>query len=241
MANINDLSHILSNVFLGGIIEGCLLQVEDNNVFIQAMDLTDSVFVQTVAELELKDCELGIGTLSVFTKYLESIKDVDTTLVLKGNRFVIKSKDGVRVSYLLTEPDFIASYDDEWKEIGDLVEEELKNFDESMVLDKEAIDKFLNVSKHFENNSVTFKVDGKGNVHLNAGPESGHQFDVKIGKIEDVDQCSIKLYSDNVTAVFKAIDYEKEPKMYISSEDDSPIVITNTATSWILRPMDQND
>jgi len=243
MANVNDLSRVLDNVFLGGIIDECVIKVEDDKAIIQAMDLTDSVYVQTEADLDFEDCKLGLADLTRFTKYLSSIKDVDVTLTLKDVRLTLKPKGGGRVSYLLSEADLIPSYDYEWEEegAGDLVKDELTNFDKPMLLKEDTINEFLSLMRLFGTNSVHLKVDSKGTVYIHAGPETGHQFDVKIGKIKNVDSCEIKMYGDNIVAVLSVLDYTENPKMYISAEEDSPIVITTTSTGWVLRPMEQMD
>lgn len=232
-SNVTELSKALTSTFLGGLMEGCVIKVEDKKAGISCMNKSASVFVQTFADLNVEDCAFGIGKLALFVKYINSIKDRPVSLKHVDNKMVFKPSVGSVLRYALTEVDFIPTYDEEWG--YDLVEQELKNFEGVLPLKSDLISELVKSTAMFEPNSLSFKVDKKGNVVASGGVESDHNFELPLGKAKGMKECSVEVLSKNILAVFSCLEYEVEPEMYLSEEDG--IIITNGSTSWILQPI----
>lgn len=230
MANVNDLARALDNVLLGNLIEECVITFEDDKAYIKAMDLTSSLYIQTVADIEHDDIQIGVGSLPLFVKYLHMISDVDVTIKHKDTRMMIKPKTGGVVNYKLAQVDLIPTFDSDW---GDLIEEALEEYDSSTKLKQVPISEFLSIMGLFTPNSVYFEVDSKGKVILHGGKETSHMFEVELGKIKGVDPCSLKVYGKHLTPVLSSIDYNEEPRLYLK-QDDAVIISTNKS-SWILQ------
>lgn len=232
MAPINDFARALNDVYLGNIIDECVVTFEDGKAYIKAMDLTSSLFVQTSADIEHDDGQVGIADLTLFVKYLNMIKDIDVTIKQDDNKFIIKPTKGAIVRYLLAEVDLIPSYKEEWPD--DLFEDEITNYGKSMTLKQENVSEFVSIMNLFNPNSVYFKVDKKGKVTLHGGQETENQFDVYLGKIKGVDHCSIKVYGKLLTPILNAVDYGADPQLYLCN--GAPIIVMTEKTNWMLNP-----
>ena len=232
MAPINDFARALNDVYLGNIIDECVVTFEDGKAYITAMDLTSSLLVQTSADIEHDDGQVGIANLTLFVRYLNMIKDIDVTLKQQDNKFIIKPKSGGTVRYLLAEVDLIPSYKEEWPD--DMFEEELKEYAKSMTLKQDSVSEFLSIMNLFNPNSVYFEVDKKGKVTLHGGQETENQFDVSLGKIKGVDPCSVKVYGKLLAPILSAVDYGADPQLFLLQ--GSPVIVTTEKTNLMLNP-----
>lgn len=232
-SNVTGLSRALTSTFLGGIMGECVIKVEDGKANIACMNKSASVFVQASADLTVEDCEFGIGKLSLFLKYINSIKERPVDVKHVDNKLIFKPSVGGTLRYTLTEVDFIPTYDEEWDD--DLVQQELENFEGALSLQSDLISELSQKTAMFEPNSLRFTVDAKGNVTASGGSESDHNFDLLLGKAKGTPQCSVEVLSKNILAVFSCLEYEVAPQMHLSGEDG--IIITNESSSWILQPI----
>ena len=232
MASVNDLARALNDVFLDNVIEECVLTFEDDTVSIKAMDLTSSLFVQTTAKLEHEEGQCGIGNLSIFVKLLTLLKDIEVSIKQKENVLTIKPENGALVKYLLAEVDLIPSYSDEWDD--NILENELEKYESSLVLKQESVSDFLAMMRLFTPNSVHFKINQKGVVTLHGGSDIEHKFEVKLGKYEDAEPCTVKVYGKHLSPILSAIDFSKNPKLYLQKGES--IIITTDVTSWMVQP-----
>lgn len=230
MASTNELSRSINNTFMNGRVEGCVIKVEDNKAHIMAMDVSAALFVNTVAEIKMSDCELGIGNLNLFTKYLNLLKDVDVDIKLKDERLTITSGKDNKVEYLLSEPDLIPNFDEEWPD--SLFADELENYENSMKLTQEKISEFLKFFSLFTPNNVAFEVDKKGKVLLKGGADTETKFQVLLGKIKGVEACTIKVYGDNISAVLSSLDYDANPELLLNDSD--AFIVKTDHTGWIV-------
>lgn len=237
MSTVNGLVHVLSDVYLGNLIEECVVIIEDNVAYITAMDMSSSLFVHTKGEVEFKDDTIGISNLGLFIKYLNSLKDMEVKFKRKDNKLTVKPKAGATVNYILADVDLVPTYDEAWQEEGDVIANEVEGFKKgsALKLTQEPIDEFLRVMSMFSPNSVSINIDTKGNVFLHGGSQDNeHQFDVKVGKLKGAEACSIKVFGKHLAPVLFAIDYNANPTLYIEEGIASVIVGTDSA-SWMLQ------
>ncbi len=233
MSSINGLAKALNDVHLGGLIDDCVVTFEDDKAYIRAMDLTSSLFVETSAEVEHEEGQIGISNLSLFVKYLNTIKDLDVTIKHKENRMSIKPKDGGTVNYMLSEVDLIPSFDDEWEDT--MFEDEIALHGNPMALKQVRVSDFLSIIGLFQPNSIYFKVSEKGIVSVHGGAETEHQFDVTLGRVKEPTACEVKVYGKHLTPILAGLNYEEEPQLYLTEGES--IVISTTSSNWILEPI----
>lgn len=232
MPTLNKLAKILSDVHASDIDE-CVMKVENGTAIITAMDLTSSLFIQTSAPVELDDMEIGIGGLKLFTKYLNSLNDIDCNVSLVENRLTITPNGGGKVSYLLTEPDQIPTYNEQLAERGDVIGEEVAGYEMHVVLERENVAELLSLMNTFSQNSIEFEVGKRGLVVAHGGSDSSHKIDYQIGKVsKGAASCTVRVYAKHLSAVFGCLEYTAQPTLHL--KDQEPVIITSDISNWML-------
>jgi len=236
MSNIAKLVPLLESVYLGGIIDECVLSVKDGTVSVKAMDMTTSVYVQGSCATDLKDDQMGIGNMSLFIKYLRSYNSSEMEFIHNDNVLTVKPEGGSTLKYLLAETDFVPTYDAEWEDISeDPIETAIGNADYSTLIQESAAQEFLKLMSLFKPNTVTVSVSKRGLITLHGGNSTEHQFDVQVGKVKIENSIDpIKLYGANITAVFSVLDFTSEVTMHLVSGE---LLLTTEVASWVLRPI----
>lgn len=242
MITADKLAKMLSDVALNKVIEECVINVKDEVATVYAIDLTSTVFVQTSVPMsDMDDCQLGIGDLGLFVKYMTSLGALDLKLSIKNNRLVVAPSEGASVRYVLSDEDLIVTYDDNFIEQGDVIAAEFEEYEygTGLSLTEKAVDDLLNPVNLFAPNSIIFKVNKKGKVTAHSGNETEHQIDVVLGTMKTADPCEVKVYAKHISEVLNAVMFEENPKMFLSSDDDASVVITTNTSSWILQPIEE--
>lgn len=239
MSNINRLVPMLEGVFLGGIIEECILTVKDNEAHIRAMDMTQAVYVQGVCPFEHDDDKMGLGSLSLFIKYLRSYASSEMAFTRTDNVLTVKPESGGTLKYLLSDTDLVPTYDEAWDEDPtDPIDAMIDGQENKLELTETSVKEFLKLMGLFKPNSVTINVTKRGMVILHGGNETAHQFDVTLGKIKAPEApISVKLYGNNITAVLSVVDFSEptfNPVLYLI---EGEVVILTESLAWVLRPL----
>lgn len=234
MTTVNALAEVLNDVYLNGVIPECVIDVKDDVASILAIDITNSCFVSTSAEFKHKDARFGIGNLSLFTKYLSSLGDVTTKIKQDDNTLIIKPKQGSVVRYVMAQADLIPNYESDWEDEGDMIEEEVSQHSSYLSLTLEKVSEFLRLMGMFNLSSVSFVVDKNGKVELHSGKDTEHQIKTKLGDSE-MEECTTYVYDKYLIAVLSAINFDKNPKLYLK-EGEAAVIVTDVS-SWLLRPV----
>lgn len=237
MSNLKQLAAACSNVFLGGITEECVIHFDGEHARIKAMDLTSSLYSETIAEIEFQEAVLGIASLPTLVKYLNTIKDIDVNLVLQDEVLIFKPSIGATIRYSLSEYDLIPTYNEEWAEVDSLVDDtiESEEYTAKLVLKQGAVSDFLSANQLFTSNSADFTVDKRGKISVSGVSDAKHKFTAQLGKIEGLEAFNCTIYGKHLANVLNAIDYNQNPVMHI--KEDSDIIITTDIAKWILRPI----
>ncbi len=244
MISADKLAKMLSDVSLNKIITECVINVKDAVATVYAIDLTSTVFVQTNVPLkDMEDCQLGIGDLDLFVKYMNSLSTSNLTLSVKNNRLVVVPTEGASVRYVLSDQDLIVTFDENFVEQGDVIQAEFDEYDyfDGMALTQKAVDSLLTPVNLFAPNSIIFKVSKKGKVTAHSGKETEHQIDVAMGSTGKGDGCNVKVYTKHMTSVLNAINFEENPHIFFSADEESSIVIQTDSSSWILQPIEETE
>jgi len=229
MADVKDLSNALKNVHLNGMINDCIVFVRDNKFRIQAMDIANSLFVQTKGDIVLDDVDLGIGEINILFNYLNKLTEADVKLTVDDNILIIKPSKGTIVKYLMSETDLVPSYDEEWPE--NMFKQELENYEHKFTLGPDVISSFLTMVQTFATNTIFFETDGK-KLYIHGGRETEHQFFLPIGKAKGAPKMQTQVYSKNLSSIFRVINSEA----YIYLKENSDVIITSETAGWIIRP-----
>jgi hypothetical protein len=238
MASVIDFVSMLEAVHLQGVNEECVVTISNDEASVMAMDMTSSLYVQAKAQFEHEDDQFGIGDLALFIKYLNSYSGVEVDFTRSDNKLKIKPKGSSVTNYLLSEVDLIPTYDSDW-EGDDKANECIEEYSgKATALRADNVSEFLNLMRLFSPNSINLKVDKKGAISVHGGNKTEHQFDIPLGKSK-CGVCNMKVYGPHFVAVLGAIDFEKQPIIYI--QDEQPITIVSGDYAWILSPLDNDE
>lgn len=234
---IQTLKRLLKRVYLGGLIDECVLNEGKEGVnTIQAIDLTNSLILTVAGKTNFKGFgKLGLSDLGTICKYLETA-DEETEMEVDENRLIFRSKSGT-FKYLLSEPDLIPTSLDDKDALNNLIE----NCTHEVIMKEEFQKNFMQSMALTKTNSVTVVVGE--NAILSGGLESEHQFSVKIGKPKIIKKDKdredkkfrIPIYGSHLIAVLNALDWSVEENLPVMMiKPNKPIIIKQNKDSWAL-------
>ena len=235
MSNVSDLVQALESVYLGGIIEDCVITVKDNTAHIKAMDMTSSVYAQVSSPFEYKDDVIGLGNLSLLIKYLKSYTSSKMSFLRNDNVLTVKPENGGTLKYLLSQVDLVPTYNSEWEDSDDPIKAAVASQTCKLELKEESVKEFLKLMGLFKPNGVTITVSKRGRVSIQGGNTTEHQFTVIIGDADPQEEpISVKLYGNNINAVFSVLSFAKPVYMYMVGGE---VLIQADGFAWVLRPL----
>jgi len=232
---LSGFARSIMDVYLGGIIDECVVTVEDGKAKIKAMDLTTTLFVDTVTEFDQDDCVIGVGNMDLLSKII-AITDAITGF--SESHIEFKPEKSSKVRFLLFEPDLVPSFNTEWTD--DIVDQELasNNYCEPFKLKASKLEQFKVWNDIFKIPSIGITVKN-GALSFHCGREASHQFAVKLGNVSGLDSLSIKVLGKFILPVLNALDFELDPVLYLSEE--GPVVIRTKTSTWMIQPLEQDD
>jgi len=239
MSSVARLVSALESVYLGGIVEECVLRVQGNEAHIKAMDMTSSIYTQVNCPFEYEDDVIGLGNLSLLIKYLKSYASSEMDISRADNVLTVKPEKGGTLKYLLSQVDLIPTYNEEWEDGDDPIQAAIDNHTCTLEIKEESVKEFLKLMSLFKPKGVLINISKRGRVSLHGGNSTEHQFTVIIGEAgAQENPIQIKLYGDNISAVLSALDYTEPVNMYVMGAE---IAIVTENAAWVLRPLTDNE
>lgn len=229
----NDgLIQLLDNVYLGGIIEDCVVEVADGIAKCMATDRSQSIFVQTTAATTLDDCTLGLQGVEMLSKYLKTYRNREMAIVKKDNILSVKPAGGTQLNFLLSEPDLISTYNADFKDIPDKIA--TIDLVGDLTLTTEKVSEFLTMMGLFKPKNVELLINKNGKVALHGGNVTTHQFDGTLGVCKDFEPVNVSFYGPYVTAVLSVIDFSTPATMSLV-EGENFMVVRNGLSGWVIQ------
>ena len=102
-----QLGNLLGNVHLGGVLDECVLELSKGIAKVNAIDLSNSIFLscsEAIADIDEKQ-KIGIGNLAILCKYLEGAEQVSFTA--KEAWLVVKKKGCGQIKVKLLKTDAV--------------------------------------------------------------------------------------------------------------------------------------
>jgi hypothetical protein len=237
----STISKLLKKVFLGGIVEEAVVDLDLNTV--QAVDPTNALFLK-VTEIPSEDKgigRVGIGspTLSTVIKHLESIKG-EVEIGKENKRLLIGAKGRGEVKYLTVEEEFISSLVEE-DNIAQLVEP----CEVSVEISQQFCSDFNFYMSLVKTKAATFNFDAKTqNVVVTSGLESEHQFSIPIGKAEMLSKVeenfSVTIYGEHANQIFNVLEWNEDEKPLVLIAPEHPLIIyQNDDNIWACLPLSE--
>jgi len=233
--NAKKFSSFLSKIHLGGLINECVLQSNEEFVSASSLDPSNIIFLSVQEDIDISPLgDLGLGDIGIISKFVGDCPAEELKLVRKDNRIVIVHS-GIRVEYLLTDMSLITTSVE-----GGKLEEIVKKCEYSFTLTKSIKDAFLSAVNVLKVKTVSIVVD-KGQVVLTGGLSHEHTFKLhdpiplEEGSITESFMCSF--YADYVKAVFSVLDFKEDENPVIVFSPEYPMVVQEADNSWAVFPL----
>lgn len=236
---------LLKNVFLGGLLEECLMEVKNGVAKIEAIDITSSVIVIGSAKI-IKDKDFnfsfGLGNIELLIKFLSSIEDNKIMLSVKENIMTIKKKDNLRkLNYLLTNQELISTKleENEDEDKTPYIKKIIKALHNNIPLSKEFIKDYMSFVGMLKNKNTSLNFDGEETVSFTCGINEDNTFELKlkdkvVKEKKNREAFTIKINGEYLSKVFNAIDFDDEEPAVLRFAKNKPIMIENKSMYWTL-------
>lgn len=240
----SNLLSLLTRVYLGGIVKECVLHSGDDGFCsVQAIDMTNSMFVDVGMETELIGLgQLGLSNIGMLAKYLEHNADQEIEVSLADeNRLVLKTSSS-KLMFLLSEPDMIPTVVENPNMMVELVE----TYAYTVPLDKNHVDELLTYYGIVKPASISFEFTKNGTI-VRGGLETEHQFTIQTNKpqkkaggaLGNMRAVTVTVFSQHLMAVLSALVWSENeiPQFLFTTEENKPLVIQQNADClWALVP-----
>lgn len=239
-----NLTKLLQRAYLGGLVRECVLVEDQGFTYIQAVDMSNSLYLDVGITTSLTSLgTLGLGDLTVLTKFLETHKDnPDLKIVRNNNRLVITAGTRGRMKYLLAEPEAIPTTVSDPDSMPRLVQTvtHVVNITAAQAHD---IQSLVNTIKPA---AVNFVLGADGNVTIAGGLQSDHQFELPIGPLVTGGNAPFQtsVYANHLVAVLNVLDWapdpppENWPGPQILAAANRPLIVRQDDDSlWALSPV----
>lgn len=228
---------LVKRVYLGGLIEACVLKISNGVASVRAIDSTNSLFIsvsEKVGDPGSAECSVGIGDLDVLVNLLSSIKEDRFQLTIKDNVMIISREGRVTFKYLLSDIDVIPTSMEDAK--GDPVKKIIEQSDNQFELTADVVSDFINYSSMTKSREAYVSVSD-GNVVIGAGEKTGHRFRIPVTKIKSAKSFSSKYYGDYLTRIFAVVDFSESTKPSLLFGNQKPaVIIQGEKNVWALVP-----
>lgn len=245
---------MLRQIHLGGLLEECVLTIDNGKAKVEAVDITNSLIVISNKAIMSKNvnAQLGLGNLDILIKFLSTADndnlhfkyDVDSNT----SGFELKKPNGRRkLNYLLTQPDLIATQlQSDEKKKKDPYKKMVAMMDYKIVLTSSFIKDFLSYINLLKTKDVSLEFDGDEQVTFICGGTNDHKFELVLStKVEsdgdESDDFNIKINGEFLAKIFMTIDFDDDDPPYLSFAEDKLVMIENNNAAWALVPLTDLD
>lgn len=240
MSESVKLSKLLKRVYLGGIIEEAVVDMDTYTI--QAVDVTNSLFLKVTEDGTEKGIgKIGIGNLSLVTKFLDTFKG-EIGIKKNGNRLVISSEGRGELKYLMVDPDFIPTIVNE-----DNTEALLSPCVIKVDLEKTVCTNFSTYFSLLKPKSAKIIYDTNSKaVSVESGLLSDHQFNLPIGiatvlggkDAPQPESFSISVFCQHFDQILNVLEWDEKNKPWILMAPEHPLlVVLNDKNIWALLPL----
>jgi hypothetical protein len=236
-----NLANMLRQVHLGGIIDECLLDINNGKGLIEAVDITNALIVVTKGKIMDKGAEeqLGLGNLELLIKFLNTIEDDELAIDISNLYFTLKREDGRRkLEYLLTQPDLIATKVHEEDDDGDSYKKMKSLIENSADLTSTFIKDYLNYINMLKTKDTTISFDGDELTFICGGTDD-HRFELTLsseveGEEEGYDN---KVNGEHLARILSIIDFDEDDPPQIHMAEEKPVLVEDGNALWALLPL----
>jgi len=248
---IKPFLHFLEGVYLGGVLNECLVRVKKGKGTVEAIDITNSTIIVGEKKILSGDinADFGLGNIELLIKFLSSAQDESVSFKQKGNYllFGVKSKKShKKLEYLLTQPDLIAtrfnlSQNEKGKNknpINKILEslEYSTSFPASFIKDHCSYMSLL--KNQVTNGIVSILCDEDGEIEFVYGEKNDHMLKLSLdSEMDEGEDLEIKINGEHLAKIFMAIEYSQDDQPTIHFSNNQPVVVKAGKMGWALVPI----
>lgn len=235
--NTEPLRKLLERVYLNGLINECLLQVDkNNNGLVAAIDEKDSVVLSVSLPLPgLVKGNYGITNLSVLIKFLKTCQDEELSYKMSADKkwLTFRRKGHGKFSILLIEEDLVSTKMEDNSDIPS----EVSSYSCSLLINNRFIEDALYYMSLVEQQGVEFNVNS-GKVILVSSLGGSQHFEISVGSVDkEIDDISVPIYGGQLQNVLNNIELQENSTLHLKT--DYPVVISQDEKNhWALTPID---
>lgn len=240
--NANILKKMLNRVYLGGIIEQCVLDVDSKGVgVIQSVDMTNCLFLRCEENISIGNkTKLGLGNLKLLCGFLDSCTEEEINIVVEKNRVVFSRKGHGKLSYLLSEAEVIPTIVEE----PDAIKSFIDGIEIEVPIKESFKDDLLSYLSLTGLGSIRFSIGEKepGKIVVLGGLDSDHKFRLFLTKLKNFknEPYELELNAKILIAILNVLEWEGLDQPVFGFGPDQPLTITNGANNfWTLVGIEQ--
>lgn len=226
---------LLKRVHLSGLINECVLSVEEGLAKVQAVDMSNSVFVSSKEKISgIKDMTVGVGNLPTLTSFLSDGSDVELTISEKYLSLRKPNRGTIRTILLVKEQVPTATQGD-----GEETVKKVLGFVKSTIpLSKTKVADLVEYISMVGCGSVFFRIKS-GLVLADNGFTSEQQFSLRLGKVDEKsEELSVEVYSQYLLAVLKNLEWPEKNPPKLGLGGKVPLLIQQDKENlWALTPI----
>lgn len=228
---------LLKRVHLGGVINECVLTVQKGWGFVQAVDMSNSVFLSCKEQVKgIDDISIGFGNLSTLTTFLSDSNEVELSI---DEKFLSLKRPGRgRIKVLLIEEGQVPT--DVRGNKTDAAETIVGLTKVSAPLKEKVVADLVSYIMMVNCNSVFFRTKGD-TVYIDNGVKEEQQFSMRIGKTQSgktSEDLVVEVYSQYLLSVLRNLLWgEKEEPSILLGEKCPVVIMQNKTNLWALTPI----
>ena len=235
------MSQLLSMVNVKGLIEECLLVIDDEGVArVQAVDLAGALFLSCSRTVGGDAGAFGLTKISMLQRFVQNAGDKPLKYAVKGSQLTVRQKGLGTLRLRLLEPDVVPTVIEKHVEMEELCAAPTMQ----LTITKEAVERFTYFMGLTSPASVVLSVKEGGTAVTLSSPEQGDQFfSFPIGRgVSIKKECPLRVevFSDHFLKVLSLV----EPMAHAIAEkpvlllgDGVPVVAVVGSNFWVLSPV----
>jgi len=223
------LGQLLKRVHLRGLIQECVLEVKDGVASVQAVDMSNSVFLYCSEKIDgLDDIQLGLPNLNTLCRFLESTEKV--SLKIKEQWITLRRKGHGHLRFLMLEVEQVPTAITQ----KDAAKKVTKNEGDPIKLSTKLREDYSSYMSLVKSRGIVLR-KRKGSITLQSNKSDAEQFSLKVGKCDAAEDISIEVYGEHLAQVFDTIG-DGDATLHLA--DDAPVIIHQGGDNfWALTPL----
>lgn len=220
---------LLNRVYLAGLIEECVLEIANEHGKINAVDMSNSVFLSCSEPIRgMADMKIGLGSLGILCRFFQeegtfsfSIKEKWLIAKKKGHGYIrVQLQDVAQVPTVVVQED--------------AKEKILKGCSMSFDLPQKVADDLVYYVSLLSTKTAIFSVDNN-RITICSGKAEEQQFNLLVGT-KEMDNINTEIYSQYLVKIIQCLNWDDNtPVVHLG--DSSPVVVQQDKNIWALTPV----